>query len=77
MYYSDMMSLPADHPKLHEYQMIDSSFAPIPVDQAVEETVNKDTQTSGGTKGFFQLEWIGSQILHNSWAQNNFLSKNM
>ena len=27
-------------------------FASIPVDQAVEETVNKDTQTAGGTKGF-------------------------
>ena len=24
----------------------------IPLDQAIEETVNKDTQTAGGTKGF-------------------------
>ena len=27
-------------------------FSRIPVDQTLEETVNKDTQTSGGTKGF-------------------------
>lgn len=27
-------------------------FGHIPVDQAIEETVNKDTQTAGGTKGF-------------------------
>lgn len=27
-------------------------FARIPVDQTIEETVNKDTQTAGGTKGF-------------------------
>ena len=27
-------------------------FGKIPVDQACEETVNKDTQTHGGTKGF-------------------------
>ncbi|CAG9821970.1 unnamed protein product [Phaedon cochleariae] len=29
-----------------------NSFSRIPVDQAIEETVNKDTQTPGGTKGF-------------------------
>ena len=27
-------------------------FGNIPVDQTIEETVNKDTQTPGGTKGF-------------------------
>ena len=30
----------------------ESPFASIPVDQAVEETVNKDTQIAGGAKGF-------------------------
>uniref|UniRef100_H3B9B3 Uncharacterized protein n=1 Tax=Latimeria chalumnae TaxID=7897 RepID=H3B9B3_LATCH len=29
-----------------------NTFRRIPVDQAIEETVNKDTQTAGGTKGF-------------------------
>ena len=27
-------------------------FGRIPVDQTIEETINKDTQTPGGTKGF-------------------------
>ena len=30
----------------------DNPFGKIPVDHACEETVNKDTQTPGGTKGF-------------------------
>ena len=30
----------------------DNPFGKIPVDQVCEETVNKDTQTPGGTKGF-------------------------
>ena len=30
----------------------DNPFGKIPVDQACEDTVNKDTQTPGGTKGF-------------------------
>ena len=30
----------------------DNPFGKIPVDQACEETVNKDTQTPGSTKGF-------------------------
>ena len=29
-----------------------NAFGRIPMDQTIEETVNKDTQTSGGTKGF-------------------------
>ena len=30
----------------------DNTFGRIPVDQTLEETVNRDTQTPGGTKGF-------------------------
>ena len=30
----------------------DNPFGKIPVDQACEETVNKDTKSPGGTKGF-------------------------
>jgi len=30
----------------------DNPFDKIPVDQACKETVNKDTQSPGGTKGF-------------------------
>ena len=32
--------------------MESNPFGKVPVDQAFEETVNKDTQTAGGTKGF-------------------------
>lgn len=61
VYYGDMMNLPNDHPEVHEFmqnggfsvQMSkDNTFGRIPVDQTLEETVNKDTQTPGGTKGF-------------------------
>ena len=56
-----MSHLPEEHPDTLEYlrsggfsvQMSeDNPFGRIPVDQTCEETVNKDTQTSGGTKGF-------------------------
>ena len=56
-----MTSLSTTHPDVDEYlkaggfstQMSDrNTFGRIPVDQTIEETVNKDTQTPGGTKGF-------------------------
>ena len=60
-YCSDMTSLPDEHPKVHKFMRnggfsIQSSnnntFGRIPVEQTLQETVNKDTQTRGGTKGF-------------------------
>ena len=30
----------------------DNAFGQIPVDQTIEETINNDTQTAGGTRGF-------------------------
>lgn len=61
-YYAQMSRLAIDHPDVHEQfmqgqgfsvQLASSSpFARIPVDQAIEVTNNKDTQTPGGTKGF-------------------------
>ena len=60
-YLHEMSHLPEEHPDTLEYlrsggfsvQMIeDNPFGRIPVDQTCEETVNKTTQTSGGTKGF-------------------------
>ena len=30
----------------------ENTFGKIPMDQAIQETANKDTQTPGGTKGF-------------------------
>ena len=60
-YYQDMMTIKEVHPDASKFleaggfsvQMGSSNpFGRIPVDQAVKETVNKDTQTPGGTKGF-------------------------
>jgi hypothetical protein len=61
VYYLQMASLEKSSPQLHNHflnggfsvQLGESnSFGRIPVDQTLEETVNRDTQTSGGTKGF-------------------------
>ena len=56
-----MSRLPIDNPEVHEHFMqggflvqicSKNPFGRIPVDQTIEETVNEDTQTPGGTKGF-------------------------
>ena len=61
VYYTQMTRLELDHPETYDHLknggfsvQIGSSnpFGRIPVDQTIEETANKDTQTSGGTKGF-------------------------
>ena len=61
VYLADMQNLARDHPRVYEHfknggfavQTEDNiPFGRIPVDQAIEETVNKDTQTAGGTKEF-------------------------
>ena len=61
VYYNQMLNLPVEHPEVYEYLRnggmsvqlgAANTFGWIPVDQAIEETANKDTQTAGGTKGF-------------------------
>lgn len=56
-----MSCLEIDHPDVHAHFLEgvfsvqlggDNPFGKIPVDQTIEETINKDTQTAGGTKGF-------------------------
>ena len=56
-----MSHLPEEHPDAFKYvssgglsvQLGTSNpFGRVPVDQTCEETIKKDTQTSGGTKGF-------------------------
>ena len=56
-----MLNLPETHPEIHAYLLsggfstqigCSNPFGCIPMDQAIEETINKDTQTSGGTRGF-------------------------
>lgn len=61
-YLSDMKRLQEEHPNLFHYFSElggfsaqignQNSFGRIPIDQTIEETANKDTQTPGGTKGF-------------------------
>lgn len=59
-YYRQMQSLLLTHPK-HHYLMnggfscqigMKNTFGRIPMDQTIKETINKDTQTVGGTKRF-------------------------
>jgi len=61
VYYYDMLSLEQTHPEVHEafntgYFSIQlhstNSFSRLPVDEVIEKTINLDTQTAGGTKGF-------------------------
>lgn len=60
-YYAEMTNLPHDNPGIYEYlqnggfsvqRSSTNPFGRIPVDQCVETTINRDTQTHGGTKGF-------------------------
>ena len=60
-YYREMQCLKVTHPEIHEYLQSGgfscqigskNTFGRIPMDQTIEETINKDTQTAGGTKGF-------------------------
>ena len=60
-YFAEMTNLPAKKPDMYEafrasqlsVQMsCNNSFGRIPVDQTTEVTVNKDTQTPGGTNRF-------------------------
>lgn len=57
-YYAQMTNLPEEHPEVYQefrngkfaVQLSEENpFGRIPVDQATEVTVNKDTQTVGGT----------------------------
>lgn len=63
-YYSTMSRLQEDHSDIYDYFMTGgfavqlgdrNPFGRIPVDQAIEETVNKDTQTAGGTKVYYNI----------------------
>ena len=60
-YYAEMSNLSIEHPDVQEYfssggfsiqHGATNSFGRISADQTIEETINKDTQKEGGTKGF-------------------------
>ena len=61
MYFAQMSMLQNDFPDVYNHfqaggfsvQLGDRNpFCRIPLDQTIEETANKDTQTAGGTRGF-------------------------
>ena len=61
LYYAQMTRLAETCPDLHDHFINggfsvqlgkENPFGKIAIDQTVEETVNRDTQTAGGTKGF-------------------------
>ena len=61
VYYAEMTRSPENYPSVYEHfqdggcsvQIGDHNpFGRIPVDETIEETVNKDTQIGGGNKGF-------------------------
>ena len=61
VYYNQMLNLPMEHPEVYEHLKNEgmsvqlgaaNTFGRIPLDQAIKETANEDTQTAGGTKGF-------------------------
>ena len=60
-HYHQMQSLPLIHPEMHANIMngefscqigSKNTFDRILLDQTIEEAINKDTQTTGDTKGF-------------------------
>lgn len=54
-YYAEMSNIEFEHLTTGglSVQLSDgNTFGRIPVDQTIEETVNRDTQTAAGTKGF-------------------------
>ena len=61
VYFLQMSKLDEISPELHRHFMSGgfsvqmgeaNKFGRIAVDQTLEETINRDTQTAGGTKGF-------------------------
>jgi hypothetical protein len=60
-YIADMSHLESQCPEVYQHFVSggfsvqrgsENPFGKIPADQTIKETVNKDTQTPGGTKGF-------------------------
>ena len=60
LYWSEMKALPTSHPTVHEkfiegefcVQRSEMQFSQVPVDLTIEQTINRDSKTSGGIIGF-------------------------
>ena len=82
IYYAQMTRLPVDNPEVYDYFMNGgfsvqigqtNPFGRIPVDQTIEETVNRDTQTAGGTKGFSLNPGAISRYYHTAEYRTMYL----
>ena len=74
VYYNQMLNLPMEHPEVYEHLQnggmsvqlgMANTFGCIPVDQAIEETANKDTLDSSGHERFQFKHWCSWQMLPN------------
>lgn len=81
-YYEQMIHLEVEHPEVYLYFMAGgfsvqlgpfNPFGRIPVDQTIEETVNRDTQTPGGTKGFSLKEGALHRYYLNAEYRSQYL----
>ncbi|KAJ8388288.1 hypothetical protein AAFF_G00135490 [Aldrovandia affinis] len=79
-----MSRLPIDHPEVHQQFMhggfsvqlgSQNPFGRISVDQTIEETVNRDTQTAGGTKGFSLKRAAVERYYLTSEYRSNYLKQ--
>ncbi|KAL8567726.1 hypothetical protein ACOMHN_009034 [Nucella lapillus] len=84
VYYAEMTNLATDHPEIYEeFQKGNFSvqlatgnpFARIPVDQTTEVTVNKDTQTVGGTARFSLKAGAVSRYYLTAEYKSDFLTR--
>ncbi|KAL8625537.1 hypothetical protein ACOMHN_014626 [Nucella lapillus] len=84
VYYAEMTNLATDHPEIYEeFQKGNFSvqlatgnpFARIPVDQTTEVTVNKDTQTVGGTARFSLKAGAVSRYYLTAEYRSDFLTR--
>ena len=83
-YYATMSQLPSNQPEVHEALMKggfsvqrsdNNSFGRIPVDQTIEVTVNRDTQTCAGTTTFSLQESAVKLDYINAEHRSGFLRK--
>lgn len=83
-YYATMTQLPMEKPDVHENLMKGSfstqrssvnPFGRIPIDQTIEVTVNRDTQTAGGTTKFSLKPAAVKRYYMTSEHRSEFLSK--
>ena len=83
-YFAQMTNLQTDHPQKYEHfangdfsvqLAADNPFGCIPVDQTTEVTLNKDTQTVGGTTKFSQKRGAVKRFYLTAEYRSGFLNQ--